>query len=77
MHNLAQSKQGSGGKAWVFEAKEAQFGTLRGVLLCHGYCHTGTDLFCEVLTFSECVLETCCEVLQGIGLGKMDLKKEI
>ena len=43
--------------------KMAYFGTSSGAVLCHGFCHTCTELSCDALKLSECVKKTFCEVL--------------
>ena len=48
----------------------ADFGTSSGSVLCHGCCHTGTELSCDTLKLSECVKKTFCEVLQALDRAK-------
>ena len=53
-----------GAKYAFLRQKMAYFGTSSGPVLCHGYCHKGTELSGNMLKLSECVRKTFCEVLQ-------------
>ena len=48
----------------------AYFGTSSGAVLCHGCCHTGTELSCDTLKLSECVQKKFCEVLKALDWAK-------
>ena len=50
--------------------KMANFGTSSGAVLCHGCCHTGTELSCDSLKLSECVQNLFFEVLQALDRAK-------
>ena len=58
------------GKYAILNQKMAYFGTSSGSVLCHGYCHTGTELSSYVLKLSECVQKRFCEVLQALDCVK-------
>ena len=48
----------------------ALFWHLDRSVLCHGCCHTGTELSCDTLKLSECVKKTFCEVLKVLDWAK-------
>ena len=48
----------------------AYFGTSSGAVLCHGCCHTVTELSCDILKLSEYVQKIFFEVLQALDRAK-------
>ena len=48
----------------------AYFGISSGMVLCHGYYHTGTELSVDVLKLTECAQKRFCEVLQALDRMK-------
>ena len=39
----------------------------KALTLCHGDCHTGTEIACEVLKFKTRVYITCMEVMHTLN----------
>ena len=48
----------------------AYFCTSSGVVLCHGYYHTCTELSGDVMKLSECVRKIIFEVLKALDYAK-------
>ena len=48
----------------------AYFGISSAAVLCHSYCHTGTELSNHALKLSECVRKRSCEVSQALDWAK-------